>query len=166
MNGADGPVTTFFAGTLNMGWINLFGLIIVVLMLIPNIIYAIKAKGSKNKCDNRIANIAEQIGRYACMMLMVFNFGLAEFGFGSVEAFLIYMIGNAALIIAYWIIWILFFVKPSYPKQILLAFIPACIFLLSGVMLEHYLLIIFAVVFGIAHLYVTDRNRADRSINR
>ena len=144
-----------------MGWINVFGLIFVVLLLIPNIIYAIKVKDQQNKCTNKAMNIVEQIGRYGSMLLMVFNIGLAEFGFASVFEFLIYLFGNTILIITYWIIWGLYFKNQTYAKQMSLAVIPTCLFLLSGITLQHYLLILFAVIFGIAHVYVTNYNRVN-----
>ena len=53
IGGADGPTTVFLAGELGMGWINVFGLIFVVILLIPNIIYAIKVKDQKNRCTNK-----------------------------------------------------------------------------------------------------------------
>ena len=159
IGGADGPTTVFLAGELGMGWINVFGLIFVVLLLIPNIIYAIKVKGQQNKCTNKAMNIVEQIGRYGSMFLMVLNIGIAEFGFASVFEFLVYLFGNTVLLISYWIIWILYFKKQTYVKQILLAVIPTCLFLLSGITLKHYLLIIFALIFGVGHIYVTNKNR-------
>ena len=157
--GEDGPKSVFLAGTLGMNWINVFGLILVVLLLIPNIVYAIKYRGQKNKCTNTFMNIIEQIGRYGCMFLMIFNIGLAEFGFSSKWAFLVYMFGNGLLMISYWVIWILYFKNPVYWKQMALAIIPVCLFLLSGITLRHYLLIVFAVIFGIGHIYVTYKNR-------
>ena len=42
IGGADGPTSIFLAE--KTGWLNIFGLILVVLLLIPNIIYAIKNK--------------------------------------------------------------------------------------------------------------------------
>ncbi len=38
---------------MEFGWINVFGAIIVILMLIPNIVYAIKNKDETNLCTNR-----------------------------------------------------------------------------------------------------------------
>ena len=35
------------------------------------------------------------------MFLMVFNIGLAEFGFSSVGAFIVYMLGNILLMVFY-----------------------------------------------------------------
>ncbi|MBE5874088.1 MAG: hypothetical protein E7287_06715 [Lachnospiraceae bacterium] len=146
---------------MGMNWLNVFGLVFVVLLLIPNIIYAIKDKNKQNKCTNKFMNVIEQIGRYGCMFLMVFNIGIAEFGFGSVYAFLIYLFGNTLLIILYWIIWILYFKKHTYLKQMSLAVIPTCLFLLSGITMQHYLLVLFGVIFGMGHIYVTSKNRED-----
>lgn len=159
IEGADGPTSVFLAGNLGMNWLNLFGLIFIVLLMIPNIIYALKIKGQKNKCTNNFLNIMEQIGRYGCMFFMVFHVGKSEFGFYSVGAFLVYLVGNAVLMISYWTIWMLYFIKQTYWKQIALAIIPTCIFLLSGIALSHYLLILFGVIFGVGHIYVTNKNR-------
>lgn len=84
MDHADGPTAYFYAGkvgtTVKTGgeglffpwnWINIFGLSIIALLLIPNIIYAIKHKGGKNLCENRWMNVLEQIGRYGSMLFMV-----------------------------------------------------------------------------------------------
>lgn len=149
------------AGKLGMGWLNVFGLILVILLLIPNIIYAIKFKEQKNLCNSKRMIILEQIGRYACMFLMVFNIGIAEFGFGSVGAFLVYGIGNVLLMIAYWITWMLYFHKKTFEKQIALAVLPTCLFLLSGITMQHYLLILFGIIFGVGHIYVTMKNRVE-----
>ncbi|MBQ5851705.1 MAG: hypothetical protein IIW54_12975 [Lachnospiraceae bacterium] len=161
IGGADGPTSIFLAGRIGTSWLNIWGLIIVVLLLVPNIIYAVKEKNQENKCSNKYMNILEQIGRYGSMFLMVFNIGLAEFGFSSVKAFIVYMFGNILLMISYWFIWVLYFKKKTYWKQIALALIPTGIFLLSGITMLHFLLIIFAVIFGIGHLYVTNKNRVD-----
>ena len=161
IGGSDGSTAVFIAGKLGMNWLNVFGLILVILLLIPNIVYAIKFKGKKNLCTNKFMNILEQIGRYACMFLMVFNIGIAEFGFGSVGAFLIYSSGNVLLILSYWIIWMLYFHKQSFGRQIALALLPTCLFLLSGITMRHYLLILFGIVFGVGHVYVTYKNRME-----
>ena len=98
IGGADGPTAIFV--TSSPGWINFFGLIIVVLMLIPNIIYAIKHRGEPRPTVSKAALILENIGRYACMLLMVFNIGLLKFGFGSIIGLLIYLFGNFMLLLA------------------------------------------------------------------
>ena len=54
---------------MEFNWINIYGGIVVALMLIPNIIFAIKNKEQKPNKSNRIINIIEQISRYACIIL-------------------------------------------------------------------------------------------------
>lgn len=161
IGGADGPTSVFLAENLGAGWINFWGLIIVVLLLIPNVIYVVKEKNRENKCTNKFMNVLEQIGRYGSMFLMIFNIGLAEFGFPSVGAFIVYLFGNVLLMLAYWLIWLLYFIKKTYWKQIALAFITTGIFLLNGITMLHLILIIFAVIFGIGHIYVTSKNKAE-----
>ena len=160
IGGADGPTAVFLAGKLGWGPINLFNLIIVILILIPNIIYALtRGKNQKNRCTNRFMNILEQLGRYACMVLMIVNIGIDEFGFSSVLGFLIDLFGILVLLLMYWIVWVIYFIKERYWEQIALAVIPTAIFLLSGIVLQYWPLIVAAIVFGIAHIYVTSKNR-------
>lgn len=158
IGGADGPTSILLERKIGLGWISIFGLLIVIVMLLPNIIYAVKFRGMENKCKNKAMNIIEQIGRYASMFLIIFNIGLDKHGFSSPEAFIFYFVGNIILLIAYWIIWILYFKKMILWKSIALAIIPTAIFLLSGITLSHYLLVISAIFFGIGHVYVTYQN--------
>ena len=152
---SDGPTSVFFAGTLEPSWLNLFGFAIVVLMLVPNIIYGIKYKERENLCRNKWMNILEQIGRFASIFLMIFHVGVAELGFGSVNAFLVYLFGNIVLLLAYFVIWMLFFKKNTLWKGMALAIIPTFLFLLSGLTMRHTLLVGSAILFGIGHIYVS-----------
>jgi len=158
IGGADGPTAVFVAGELG-DYFNVFGLIIMLIIMVPNIIFAIEFKKEKNKCKNKVMNILEQIGRYACMILMIFCIGMRKFEFGSIEEFVIYFLGNIALLLIYVVIWILFFIKQKPWKSMALAIVPTAIFLLSGITLRHTELIIAAVIFGVAHIYVTYKNR-------
>ena len=65
IGGSDGPTSIFLAGKLGMNWLNVSGLIFMVLLLIPNIIYAVKFHENNTPCPNRAMNILEQIGHYA-----------------------------------------------------------------------------------------------------
>ena len=158
IGGADGPTSIIVAGQVGTNWLNVLGLIQVVLILIPNIIYAVKFKNHNNVCTNKVMNLMEQIGRYACMVFMVINVGLTEFVFGGVDLFLIYMLGPVVLLLAYWVIWVLYFIKQTQWKSMALAIIPVCIFLICGIALQHWLLVISAVIFGVGHIYVTVQN--------
>ena len=159
IGGSDGPTSIFLSGKMNFGWMNVFGLIIIVLFLIPNIIYKIKIKNHQKLNTNKFMKILEQIGQYGCMFLMVFDFGMGELGFGSIEAFLVYAVGNIILLILYWILWMLYFIKEAYWKKITLAVMGTCLFLLSGITMMYTLLIIFGIIFGIGHIYIVSKNK-------
>ena len=143
---------------MKFGWINALGALIVVLMLIPNTIYAIKNKDEKNLCTNRFMNIAEQVGRYACIVLMWFPLLVWKFGFASEISMLIYLLGNALLIAVYWILFAVYSKVKNNFLALVLAIVPTIIFLMSGVLLHHVLLMIFAIIFGVGHIFVTSRN--------
>ena len=143
---------------MEFGWINIFGGIIMILMLIPNIVYAIKNKGESNLCTNKFMNLIEQIGRYACIILMWLPLFVWKFGFKSVSAMAVYLAGNGLLLLAYWIIFAVYMKRKSTGKALALAVIPSCIFLLSGILLGHWLLALFAIIFAIGHIYVTLKN--------
>ena len=143
---------------MEFGWINVFGAVIVVLMLIPNIVYAIKNKGEKNLCANRFMNIVEQVGRCACIVLMWMPLLVWKFGFASVLDMMLYMACNGLLLAAYWIAFAFYMKRRTVRLAIVLAVLPSCIFLLSGILLQHWLLVAFAILFAIGHIYVTYKN--------
>ena len=78
-----------------------------------------------------------------------------KFGFGSVEEFLIYLIGNGALLLCYYLSWMLYSRKKTLSVAMALAIIPTAIFLLSGLLLRHWLLVAFAILFGACHCTIT-----------
>ena len=143
---------------MKFGWINVFGAVIVILMLIPNIIYALKNKDEKNNCANQFMNVIEQIGRYACIVLMWLPLLVWKFGFSSVFELLLYLVGNGCLLAAYWFVYAGYLKRKTWKRALALAVLPTCIFLISGLLLRHWLLAGFAVLFGIGHIYVTQKN--------
>ena len=143
---------------MEFGWINLFGGIIVLLMLIPNVVYALRNRGEDNLCGNRVMNLLEQIGRYGCILLMWLPLLVWKFGFQSVPEMLLYLLGNGALLLAYWLVFARYLKEKTGRRALALAVLPACIFLLSGLLLRHWLLVGFAALFAVGHIYVTAVN--------
>ena len=143
---------------MKFGWINLFQAVILLLMLLPNIIYALRNKSEANRCPNRAMNAAEQIGRYGCIILTVLPLGVGKFGFGSPEAILIYFFGNAVLLAAYYVVFSRYCRKKTIKRALLAAALPAGIFLLNGVLLRHWLLAASAILFAVSHICVTSEN--------
>lgn len=195
----DGPTAYFYAGRVDAGnpgtggfefvwnWINVFGIIVIVLLLLPNIVYAIKHRDEKNLCENRLMNILEQVGRYGSMLFMVICLKNGGYGFSALATFLIYGVGNLLLIISYWIVWGVYFheTRPIVTGEadgstsafivgkrknrrtgtlkMALAVLPACLFLLDGITLGYIPLLISAILFAVGHIYITYQNVSVRS---
>ena len=88
----------------NMEWFNVFGLIFIAVIMIPNVVFAIKCKdGFDNKWNNKYVEVTEQVGRLGCFGSMIINIPGTWFGWWSDEAFALYLIvdryhiGNALL---------------------------------------------------------------------
>lgn len=142
-----------------MGWINIFGLVFMVIIMIPNVIFALKCKdGFENRWENKAVEVLEQIGRYGCFAFMVINIPKTWFGWASDEAFALYLIVDAVLIIAYCVIWVVCFKKNSVFRALSLSMIPSAIFLFSGIMSRSVLLMISAVVFAPCHILISYKN--------
>lgn len=141
---------------MEFGWINLVGIGIIVLIMVPNIIYAVRQKQveTKMKVPNCLL-ICEQIGRYGCMALMCLPLLVWIFTFESTVELLIYFVGNGVLLLGYYLFWVQYFRKKILANAMALAVIPSLIFLLSGIVLRHWLLVGAAVIFGIAHCRIT-----------
>ncbi|MDY5677970.1 MAG: hypothetical protein SPK59_04265, partial [Eubacteriales bacterium] len=92
----------------NMGWFNVFGLIFIVVIMIPNVVFAIKNKdGFNNKSGNKYVEIIEQVGRFGCFGFMIINIPGTCFGWWSDEAFALYLIVDVILVMLYCAIWII-----------------------------------------------------------
>ena len=97
-----------------MDWLNIFGLIMIAVIMIPNIIFAIRCKeGFENKWSNKFVEVTEQIGRFGCFGFMIINIPGTWFGWWSDEAFAIYLIVDTILVVLYCAIWIICFKKSS-----------------------------------------------------
>ena len=142
-----------------MEWINIFGTAFIVIIMVPNIIYALKCRESfENKWNNKGVEIVEQIGRFGCFGFMVINIPGTWFGWWSDEAFAIYLIANSVLIILYCAIWIICFRKNTIFKAMALSIIPSIIFIFSGIMIRSVLLIVASLLFAPAHILISYKN--------
>lgn len=154
---------------MKLGWISFFGACLVIVILVPQVIYALKYGEKQKKCDKKILPLMGRIFRYACMILMWLPLLVKEFGFGSNGAMLLYFFGNIALIIAYQVMWALYFQKKSPEKEMAVTVLPVCVYLLSGILLFHPLLIGAAVLFGIGstgNMYFVQKAEKERQIAR
>lgn len=57
-----------------MRWFNVFGFILMAILIVPNTVYFTKRKeGAPRKWNNKIVGIIEQIGRVGCTFFMIIN---------------------------------------------------------------------------------------------
>lgn len=136
-----------------MNWLNIYGLVIMIIMMTPNIIFAMKEKNVESKYNKKTVEIIEQIGRFGSMGLMIFNIPVLNYGYWLTKGKVLYMFSTAILSISYCSVWFLYF-----KKAMILALIPTTIFLLSGIIQGNVLLIITAILFGIGHIIITYNN--------
>lgn len=142
-----------------MGQINIFGLVFMVIIMIPNVIFALKCKdGFENRWENKAVEVLEQIGRYGCFAFMVINIPKTWFGWASDESFALYLIVDAVLVTAYCVIWAVCFKKNSVFRALSLSMIPSAIFLFSGIMSRSVLLMISALIFAPCHILISYKN--------
>ena len=148
-----------------MTFFNIYGLVVMVVIMIPNIIYAIKHKENfeniskwKNDKFKKATEILEQIGRYGCFTFMIFNFPGTYFGWIFQKAFLIYLSVNIILIILYCLIWIICFNSNSIFKSLSLSILPSIFFLFNGILLQSVLLILSAIIFTPSHILISYKN--------
>ena len=142
-----------------MNWFNYYGLIFIAIIMIPNIIFAIKNKnGYGNPYQNKAAQILEQISRYACIVLMIFNIPYTWISFYFSFAEMVYIIVNSVFVLAYCVIWIVLWKKSGIGKALLLSIIPSLIFLFSGIMIASIPLSVFAVLFAVTHILISVKN--------
>ena len=142
-----------------MDWINIYGFVFMLFIMIPNIIFTLKNKdGFQNLWNNKIIEVFEQIGRFGCfgfMILIIPGFG---FGFSSNEFFSLYLILNTVLIVAYCLIWFICFKKNSIFRALALSIIPSVLFLTSGILSRYILLIVTAIIFAPCHVIISYKN--------
>ena len=143
-----------------MSWFNYFGLIAVVIILVPNVVSAIIDKCSfANSYHNKVMIALEQIGRYGCMAFMIFNVPYTYFNFWFQDALAVYLIVNGALLALYILGWIVLRKSHGAVKILWLSTVPTALFLFSGIMLLSIPLIVFALIFGVGHITVSWKNR-------
>ena len=139
-----------------MGWFNYYGLIIMAIVMIPNIVYAVKRKDdTASTYNNKAAEVAEQIGRYGCFVFMIFNIPYTYFNFWFAHARIVYLSVNGGLCLAYILFWAICWHRRDKLKALSLSVIPSCIFLFGGIVLANIPLLAFAVIFAVCHILIS-----------
>jgi hypothetical protein len=147
-----------------MEWFNPIGLIFITIIMIPNIVFAIRCKdGFANNYRNKTVELVEQIGRFGCFGFMIFNVPGTWFGWASNESFALYLILDALLVALYCILWIVCWKKNGVFKALALSVIPSVVFLFSGIMSRSILLTATALLFAPAHIIISCQNASGKA---
>ena len=142
-----------------MDWFNYYGLAIVAAIMIPNIVFALVCKdGFTNAYNNKTVVVLEGIGRYACIVFMVFNIPYTYFGFWFAHALTVYLSVNGGLLAAYLIFWIVCRKTNGLLRAVSLSVLPLLIFLFSGIALSNIPLIASSLLFGANHILLSCKN--------
>ena len=144
---------------MKLDWVNVFGLIFMAVILIPNIVFAVKCKdGFENRWHNPFVEAVEQIGRFGCFGFMIFNIPGTWFGWWSDEAFAVYLVTDALLVVLYCLVWIVCFRKNSVFRALALSILPSILFFFSGIMTRSVLLTVSALLFAPTHIVISWEN--------
>lgn len=142
-----------------MQWFSFIGLIFVVVILIPNIIFAAKNRdGFHNFYNNKIVETLEQIGRFGCFIFMFIAPPFLNIGFKSDGIRTAYIITGSVLAVMYCLGWIVFRNENSVRKSLTLSIIPSILFLESGLLSLNFPLIILSIVFAPCHILISYKN--------
>ena len=141
-----------------MGWFNYVGLIIIVLIMVPNVVYALKHRSQGNNNVPTYVVVLENLGRYASMFFLVFNIPNTWFSFFVPTGMLFYILVNSVLVVTYIALFIAFWNKTGMAKALWLSILPSLVFLYSGAMIVSIPLMISSLLFAFTHVYISIRN--------
>ena len=142
-----------------MSWFNYYGLIYIVAIMVPNIVFAVKCKnGFENIYRNKLVETLEQISRFGCFIFMIINIPYTYFGFYFENALLVYLVIDSVLVAVYCLIWIICFRKNGVFRSLALSIIPSALFIFSGIMIRSMTLTACALIFAPCHILISYKN--------
>ena len=145
-------------GIVQVKIINFYGLAIVALIMIPNVVFAMKTKdGFENLWNNKAVETLEQIGRFGCFGFSFINVPHTVAGLPD-GALPIYLSVSGVLLALYIGGWVLLWKKPGLCRAILLSLLPSVLFLFDGIICRSLLLTVAALEFAPCHILISCKN--------
>lgn len=142
-----------------MKWLNFYGLIFLILIMLPNIVFAATHKGGfENSYQNKRAEIFEQIGRVGCFLFVFIQIPPLVKGFSFRGAAALYLIFGVVLTLAYLAGWVLLWKENSVRKSLILSIVPSALFLSCGAFSLNFPLLASAAVFAPCHILISYKN--------
>ncbi len=139
--------------------INVYGLLVTIVLIIPHIVYARTHNYDLSAVDNRAMLYISRIGKYCSAFLMAVNIGVLEEGFTSPEIVMksFWLISVSVMTTLYVLLWILFFKKESKALAYAITVLSAIIVMFSGLLQVKTLLLTAGIVYLIGELYLTSK---------
>lgn len=140
-------------------YFNIYGLIFVIIILFPNIIFAYSCKdGFENHYENKLVEIMEHVGRFGCFISMFLVIPFLNKGFWFKSGKIIYVALGIVLVTLYCICWIIFWKEDSIRKSLYLSIVPSLLFIESGIISGNFQLLVFAIIFALCHILISYMN--------
>ena len=142
-----------------MGVFNYYGLAIIIIIMIPNIVWAAKQKGRYTEYyTNKTVGTLEQVGRFGCFITMIVNIPFTYLGFWTSDFLTVYIAANAVLVTIYIVTWIVKGNRESIPCALILAIVPSIIFIFDGIAVRSLLLFALSLIFAPTHILISYKN--------
>ena len=144
-----------------MEWFNAWGLGFMAVIMVPNVVFMLKCpEGFQNAWQNKTIETLEQIGRFGCFGLMIFDIPGTCFGVPGAAACTLYRAAGTVLVLCYCVVWAACFRKNSLFRALALSVLPSVLFLFSGLIRRSVLLTIAALLFAPCHILLSYKNAA------
>lgn len=137
--------------------VNVYGLLFVIIMIVPHIVYARTHTYDMKSIGNRAMVYIERIGKYCGAFLMAVNIGVLEQGFTSELMKNFWLYSTAILIAVYIVLWILFFKTNRKWVAYALTVLAGLILMYCGLLQVKTLLLTAGIVYLVGELYVTKK---------
>ena len=142
-----------------MEWFDPYGAGIMAVIMIPNIVYAVRNKNAfKNKWSSRAAEIVEQIGRAGCFAFMILDIPGTCFGRIEGPVLAAYLAVDIILTALYCAVWVVCRKNNTVFRALALSVIPSALFLFSGIMKGSILLTVSSLLFAPSHILISYKN--------
>ncbi len=135
--------------------INIYGLMFVIPLVVPHIVFVKTHKYNKSAFSNRAMLYISRIGRYCSIFLMFVNIGVLEEGFPSDLMKNYWIASSVVLIVVYIVLWLFFFKRESKILAYAIVFVTAVIIIQSGLLQIKTLLFISGIIYLIGDIYLT-----------
>lgn len=142
-----------------MNWFEPYGLLFAILLLVPNVIFAVRHSDCfENRYQNKAVETAERFGRFGSFIFAVITPTFACGGWLFDGAKTAYIAAGGTLTILYLIGWVVFRKTSSVAKSLYLSVVPSMLFLTCGVLSLNFPLLVSAAVFAPSHVILSFKN--------